>query len=102
MSRRRQTSTLSPSRPPSRSTLVEDDVAEVVEPRAVDRVPEDLGCHDEHTAMRVHLHVAREDADRDPPERGLRLGARRRSEEHTSELQYSPISYAVFCFEKQH
>src|SRR6058998_15907 len=50
-------------------TLVQDDVAEVVEPRAVERVPEDLGPHDEHTAMRVHLHVAREDADRVGAER---------------------------------
>src|SRR6201994_3275508 len=34
-----------------------------------------------------------------PGSRGLCLG---RSEEHTSELQYGYISYAVFCLKKKH
>src|SRR5213078_2138569 len=45
-------------------TLVQHDVAEVVEPRSVERISEDFRRHDEHPAVRVHLHVARQDADR--------------------------------------
>src|SRR5439155_927113 len=44
--------------------LVEHDEPEVVEPRAVERVSQYFGRHDEHPAVRVHLHVARENADR--------------------------------------
>ena len=43
--------------------LVEDDVAELLESRAVQRVPEDLRRHHEHARARVHLDVPRQDAD---------------------------------------
>jgi Uma2 family endonuclease len=43
--------------------LVEDDVLEVVEAAAVERVAQDLGRHHQHRRVRVHLHVAGEDAD---------------------------------------
>ena len=43
--------------------LVEDDVAEVVEAAAVERVAEDLGGHHHHRGVRVDLHVAGQDAD---------------------------------------
>src|SRR5207248_880615 len=44
-------------------TLVEHDVAEVVEAAAEEGVPQNFRGHHEHLRLRIHLHVAGEDSD---------------------------------------
>src|SRR5437773_283042 len=44
-------------------TLVEHDVAEVVEAAPEEGVPQNFRGHHEHLRLRIHLHVAGEDAD---------------------------------------
>jgi len=55
-------------------TLVEHDVPEAVEAAAVERVPKDLGGHDQNRRARVHFHVAGQDADRISAERAREVG----------------------------
>jgi len=54
--------------------FVQDDVAEAVEAAAVERVPENLGRHDEDRRAGVHLDVAGENSDRVGAEGAGKIG----------------------------
>src|SRR5439155_10229989 len=63
-----------------------------------------LSLHDALPIFRPHVsadQLAFDRLHRQPAGRLARRVTAHRSEEHTSELQYVAISYAVFCFKKK-